>query len=69
VNPLGQKFDPTRHQAVSHVESDQPANTVVRVFQKGYVLQDRVLRPAMVAVAKGPSTGAEYENPVESAGI
>jgi len=69
VNPLGQRFDPSRHQAVSHVESDQPANTVVQVFQKGYVLQDRVLRPAMVAVAKGPSTAAEHENPVESAGI
>jgi molecular chaperone GrpE len=69
VNPLGQKFDPTKHQAVSHVESDQPANTVVQVFQKGYVLQDRVLRPAMVAVAKGPSAAEAYENPVESAGI
>jgi molecular chaperone GrpE len=69
VNPLGQKFDPAQHQAVSHVDSDQPANTVVQVFQKGYVLQDRVLRPAMVAVAKGPSNAAAHENPVESAGI
>jgi molecular chaperone GrpE len=53
VDPLGEKFDPHRHQAVQMVDSDQPANTVVSVYQKGYVLNDRVLRPAMVAVAKG----------------
>jgi len=53
IDPLGEKFDPHRHQAVQMVDSDQPANTVVSVYQKGYVLNDRVLRPAMVAVAKG----------------
>ena len=53
IDPAGEKFDPHRHQAVQMVDSDQPANTVVSVFQKGYVLNDRVLRPAMVAVAKG----------------
>jgi molecular chaperone GrpE len=52
VNPLGEKFDPHRHQAMSLVESEQPANTVVHVLQKGYLLHDRVLRPALVAVAK-----------------
>lgn len=52
VNPLGTKFDPTRHQAIAAVESDQEANTVVSVMQKGYVLHDRILRPALVAVAK-----------------
>ena len=70
VNPLNQKFDPTLHQAVSHIESDQPPNTVVQVFQKGYVLQDRVLRPAMVAVAKPrPGKPGQGERPVESGGI
>ena len=69
VNPLHQKFDPTLHQAVSQVESDQPAGTVAQVFQKGYVLADRVLRPAMVAVSKGPSeTARQGEKPVESQG-
>jgi molecular chaperone GrpE len=58
LNPLNQKFDPNRHQAVSQIESDQPANTVVQVFQKGYVLQDRVLRPAMVAVARPKGAAA-----------
>lgn len=53
VDPAGEKFDPHRHQAMQMVEADQPPNTVVQVFQKGYVLHDRVLRPAMVAVAKG----------------
>ena len=52
VNPQGEKFDPHRHQAISQVESDQEPNTVVTVLQKGYVLHDRVLRPALVMVAK-----------------
>ncbi len=52
VNPVGEKFDPHRHQAMAMIESDQPANTVVQVFQKGYLIADRTLRPAMVAVAK-----------------
>ena len=52
INPVGQKFDPHRHQAISSVESDAEPNTVVQVFQKGYLLNDRVIRPAMVAVAK-----------------
>ncbi|MCF8192266.1 MAG: nucleotide exchange factor GrpE [Burkholderiales bacterium] len=52
-DPLGQRFDPNRHQAMSMVESDQPANTVVAVMVKGYTLHDRVLRPALVTVAKG----------------
>ena len=53
VEPVGEKFDPHRHQAMQMVDSDQAPNTVVQVFQKGYVLNDRVLRPALVAVAKG----------------
>jgi molecular chaperone GrpE len=52
MNPVGEKFDPHRHQAMSMVESDQPANTVVEVFQKGYLLHERVLRPALVAVSR-----------------
>ena len=52
INPAGQKFDPHRHQAINAVESDAEPNTVLQVFQKGYLLNDRVIRPAMVAVAK-----------------
>jgi molecular chaperone GrpE len=52
LNPLGEKFDAHQHQAIGMVDSDQPANTVVSVMQKGYALNDRVLRPAMVMVAK-----------------
>lgn len=52
LNPVGEKFDPHRHQAMSMVESEAPPNTVVQVFQKGYLLHDRVLRPALVSVAK-----------------
>lgn len=52
INPVGEKFDPHKHQAISAVPSEQPANTVVQVFQKGYALEGRVLRPALVAVAQ-----------------
>ena len=52
VNPLGQKFDPHRHQAISTQESDAEPNTVVQVLQKGYLLHERVIRPALVVVAK-----------------
>lgn len=55
VNPVGEKFDPHRHQAISQVEAaDQEPNTVVNVMQKGYLLHDRVLRPALVVVSKAP---------------
>ena len=54
VNPLGQKFDPHRHQAISMQQSDAEPNTVVQVLQKGYLLHDRVIRPALVVVAKAP---------------
>ena len=55
INPVGQKFDPHRHQAVSAVEADAEPNTVVQVLQKGYLLHDRVIRPALVLVAKARS--------------
>lgn len=53
VNPMGEKLDPHKHQAIGVLESEQPANTVVSVMQKGYTLNDRVLRPALVMVSKG----------------
>jgi molecular chaperone GrpE len=52
VDPLNQKFDPAKHQAIAAVESTQEPNTVVSVMQKGYTLHERVLRPALVAVAR-----------------
>jgi molecular chaperone GrpE len=52
INPAaGAKFDPNVHQAISMVPADQEANTVVGVLQKGYVIAERVLRPALVTVA------------------
>jgi molecular chaperone GrpE len=54
LEPLGQKFDPHRHQAMFEVPDDTvPAGTVVQVVQAGYTIGDRVLRPALVGVAKG----------------
>ena len=47
----GSKFDPHQHQAISMVPAEQEANTVVAVLQKGYLIADRVLRPALVTVA------------------
>lgn len=53
INPLGEKFDPHFHQAISMLDSEQEPNTVITVLQKGYLIADRVLRPALVIVAKG----------------
>lgn len=58
ISPLGEKFDPHRHQAISQIEAPDAAtepNTVLNVLQKGYSLADRVLRPALVVVAKARS--------------
>jgi molecular chaperone GrpE len=49
--PAGTRFDPHQHQAISVVPSDQDANTVVTVLQKGYLIAERVLRPALVTVS------------------
>lgn len=56
INPLGEVLDPHKHQAMNTVESDAPANTIVSVFQKGYELNERLVRPALVSVAKPKET-------------
>ncbi len=56
IDPVGARFNPDQHQAMSMVESeDVPANHVVAVVQKGFLLNDRLLRPALVVVAKSKS--------------
>jgi molecular chaperone GrpE len=68
IDPKGERFDHNFHQAIFEVERmDQPAGTVVEVLQPGYVLQDRLLRPAMVGVAKGGPKQAEIGQPDDSA--
>jgi len=53
VNPQqGEKLDPMRHQAISMVPAEQEANTIVSVLQKGYMISDRLLRPALVTVSQ-----------------
>jgi molecular chaperone GrpE len=52
INPVGEKFDPNKHQAISMLENSGEPNTVISVLQKGYTLNERVLRPALVMVAK-----------------
>jgi molecular chaperone GrpE len=64
ISSVGEVFDPSRHQAVAHVRAEAPDKTVVEEYQKGYLLHDRVLRAAMVAVAAGPDDSA---NPVPDA--
>jgi molecular chaperone GrpE len=49
----GEKLDPMKHQAISMVDADQEANTIVSVLQKGYMIAERLLRPALVTVASG----------------
>lgn len=66
LEPKGQRFDPNRHQAMFEVpDAEVPSGTVVQVMQAGYVLGDRVLRPALVGVAKGGPKAAA--NPVDAA--
>jgi molecular chaperone GrpE len=57
VAARGVPFDPAHHEAFSHVESDQPANTVIDEHQRGYLLHGRLLRPALVTVGKGAAKG------------
>lgn len=53
INPVpGEKLDPMKHQAISMVPAEQEANTIVGVLQKGYMIADRLLRPALVTVAQ-----------------
>jgi molecular chaperone GrpE len=52
INPLGDKFDPNSHQAIGMVDAEGEANTVATVLQKGYSLNERVIRPALVMVVK-----------------
>ncbi len=71
LDPAGEKFDPNFHQAMFEVPNpDVPANTVVQVVQSGYSIGDRVLRPAMVGVAKGgakarPASDAAEPGPID----
>ena len=61
VNPLGQKFDPHQHQAISQIEAPDhttEANTVLQVLQKGYALHGRIVRPALVIVSKAKAAPA-----------
>ena len=66
IDPMGEKFDHNFHQAVFEAEnSGRPAGTIVEVLQPGYVLHDRLLRPAMVGVAKGGAPAGEPVKPGE----
>ena len=56
IDPEGEKFNPELHQAMATQPTDEAEpNTVIKVYQKGYLLNDRLLRPAMVVVAQGIS--------------
>jgi molecular chaperone GrpE len=65
---IGERFDHNRHQAMFEVESDQPPGTIAQVLQPGYVIADRLLRPALVGVAKAPAAQAEPEAPENAQG-
>lgn len=66
IESLGEQFDPAFHQAMGQLESaDQPPNTVVQQMQKGYHLNERLLRPAFVMVAKAPAEPAPEEDKTE----
>jgi len=63
VAALGERFDPSRHEAMEQIESDEhEPNTVVREHQKGYSLNDRLIRPALVGVSRSATVGGETES-------
>jgi molecular chaperone GrpE len=69
IASLGERFDPDRHEAVFEVTApERPAGTVVEVLQEGYLHHDRLLRPAMVGVAKGGAEPAERGSEADSNG-
>jgi len=63
LEAVGRPFDPYQHEAVAHVESDAPEGTVISEYQKGYRLHDRIIRPAVVTVSKGPPTADDEVAP------
>jgi molecular chaperone GrpE len=65
----GQRFDPHRHQAMATAESDQEPNTVLNVLQKGYVLHDRIVRPALVTVARAKAVENGAANPISDSNL
>ena len=70
IEPLGQRFDPNCHQAMYEVDNaDVPEGTVVDVMQSGYVIGDRCLRPALVAVAKGGAKAAKPQPQGDGKGV
>ena len=67
IEALGKAFDPVYHQAMSQEPStDQPPNTVIKEFQKGYLIHDRLLRPAMVVVSKAVDSGPATERKINT---
>ncbi|MSQ80886.1 MAG: nucleotide exchange factor GrpE [Candidatus Methylopumilus sp.] len=56
IKALGEEFDPNQHQAISMTESDEEPNKILTVLQKGYLLNERVIRPALVTVSKTKTT-------------
>lgn len=70
IGAKGETFDPNLHQAVAQIPSEAPAGAVAEVFQQGFALSERTLRPAMVAVSLGAAAGgATGAPPSESAGV
>ena len=68
INALGEDFDPNLHQAMGQIESSEQApNTVISEFQKGYLLNERLLRPSLVMVARAPN-GATEDQDAEATG-
>ena len=67
IDPVGQPFDPMQHEAVGQQPSDEyPAGTVTEVMQTGYILHDRVIRPAQVFVSTGPGSAVVGSTPQDS---
>ena len=65
IEAQGEEFDPMVHDAISQIPADAPADTVVTVVQKGYIMHDKVIRPARVVVSRGPLQPDIHEIEIE----
>jgi molecular chaperone GrpE len=61
IEALGEPFNPEFHEALAHIPSDQEENTVTAIIQNGYIMNDKVLRPARVAVSNGSKINNEFQ--------
>jgi len=68
LEAMGKEFDPNYHEALAHIPSEEKENTIVAIIQNGYTMNDKIIRPARVAVSNGKKPQVEEEKPKKKTG-